>query len=229
MRDSGLLEILIPAFEKSSGYSVRYIAVGTGAALELGSNGDADILIVHSPTKEQEFISQGKGIDRTPFAWNTFILIGPNDDPANIAETSDVKEAFKQISSTNSCFISRGDESGTHSKEKQLWDASNISPEGDWYLSIGQGMGAAITMAYQKDCYTLSDKGTFLHREDVDLKSFEFDSEELINIYSIIRLNTDKEVEANTFRGYLISDGKSLIKNYSVNGQSLFNPISGQQ
>lgn len=229
MRDSGLLETLIPEFEKSSGYSVRYIAVGTGAALELGENGDADLLIVHSPSKELQFINKGKGIDRTPFTWNTYVLIGPKNDPAKISNVSNITDVMNRISSSESCFVSRGDESGTHAKELELWQTSNISPKGDWYLSIGQGMGAAITIAYEKDCYTLSDKGTYLHREDINLEIFEFSSEELINIYSVIRLNTEKNTQANALRDYLVNNGQEVIENYTVNGQTLFNPISDLQ
>jgi len=226
MRDSGLLEHLLPQFTSSTGVELRYVAVGTGAALELGENGDADVLIVHSPQMEENFISLGKGIDRTPFAWNTFIIIGPPSDPANISKTTNISEALKRIYSTKSCFISRGDESGTHSKEVELWNTAKITPKGDWYLSIGQGMGAAITMAYQKDCYTLSDKGTYLHRNDVDLKSFDLNSEELVNIYSVIRLDNSMVKQSNILRDFLISDGQEIINNYTVNGEILFNPIS---
>jgi len=226
MRDSGLLEYLLPQFTTSTGIELRYVAVGTGAALNLGESGDADVLIVHSPKMEEEFISLGKGIERTPFTWNKFIIIGPSNDPANISKTTDVFEALKRIHATKSCFVSRGDESGTHSKEIELWDIANITPKGDWYLSIGQGMGAAITMAYQKDCYTLSDRGTFLHRDDTNLKSYNFNSEELVNIYSIIILDNPMKEQSKILQEYLNSDGQDVIRNYTVNGEILFNPIS---
>ena len=230
MRDSGLLDVLIPAFEESSGYSVDYVAVGTGAALNLGKQGDADALLVHAPDKEVEFIEQGYAEERHTFAWNRFVILGPHEIKG------DLLDALEEIVEEEMCFISRGDASGTHFKEQELWRELNSShgiemvednegyhPVGDWFMSIGQGMGAAITMAHEKECFVLSDKGTALHRDDVDLQMMEFESNLTLNLYSYIPISETSVV--SEFQEFLLTEGQAIIAEYKINDQQLFNLI----
>lgn len=233
MRDSGLLDTLLPAFTKSTGIKIDYVAAGTGAALNLGKSGDVDLLIVHAPAAEIEFIQQGHGIERKTFAWNRFVILSPQNDPVGM--TGNLSESLVKIAEAEHCFVSRGDNSGTHIKEQELWnsiveatdieiitDTLGTHPTGEWYYSIGQGMSAAITMAYEKDCYTLSDKGTYLFRDDVDLTAHEFTDQLTLNSYSIILLNTKYSTESQLFFDYLFGEGISLIENYSINSEQLF-------
>jgi len=237
MRDSGLLDTLLPAFTESTGIEIDYIAVGSGAALNLGKSGDADLLIVHTPNAELKFIEDGYGIERKIFAWNLFVILSPANDPVGI--TGNLSESLVKIAESEHCFISRGDNSGTHMKEQELWnsitginnieittDSLGIHPIGEWYYSIGQGMSAAITMAYEKDCYTLSDKGTYLFRDDVDLIAHEFNNQLTLNPYSVILLDTKYSLESQLFFDYLFGEGALLIENYSINNKQLF--YSGQ-
>ena len=221
MRDSGLLDELLPAFERATGIHVNVVAVGTGAALNLGENGDADVLIVHSPEKEIEFIENGFGISRSIFAWNRFVLIGPN----KLDGFSNVSEAFSSLE--NECFVSRGDNSGTHIKELEIWEMAGIKP-GKEYLSIGQGMASALNMADELQCWTLSDKGTWLFRSNqLDLEATSWDDNLTLNPYSIIQLKGEKSEESLQFYDFLLSfESQQIISNYSINGQPLFN--SGQ-
>ena len=233
MRDSGLLDILLPEFTESTGIEIDYVAVGTGAALNLGKSGDADILIVHAPEKEEDFINQGYGLERKTFAWNHFVILSPPDDPVGMS--SNLSQSLADIANAEHCFISRGDNSGTHIKEQEIWnsinqshnlalttDSSGTHPVGDWYFSIGQGMSATITMAHEKDCYTLSDKGTHLNRDDTNLKSHEFTNNLTLNQYSIILLESKYSSQAEEFSEFLFGPGSSIIENYSINGERLF-------
>ena len=231
MRDSGLLDELIPAFSEQYGVEIDVIAVGTGAALNLGKTKDADLLIVHAPEKEIQFISDGYAENRTTFAWNRFVILSPE---AN--QETDLLELLNNIIEQEDCFISRGDNSGTHVKEQELWltasetygfslieEGDQIRPSGEWYYSIGQGMGAAITMADEKNCYTLSDKGTALSRQSMDLQMIEFDNDQTTNPYSVIPIEGDDYDQANLFVEFLQSDkSQKIIENYSINGQELF-------
>ncbi|MBL6743730.1 MAG: substrate-binding domain-containing protein [Candidatus Poseidonia sp.] len=230
MRDSGLLDILVADFEQQHDLRVEYVAVGTGAALELGENKDVDALIVHAPEQETTFIEQGFGTERTLLAWNSFVLLSPMTLPGQL------EDAFFEIQNESHCFISRGDFSGTHQKEQDIWrqlnqshdvpltsDSNGVHPSGDWYRSIGQGMGAAINMAHEKNCITLSDRGTALHYEDkVTLDRFEYDDEILYNPYSFISI-TDRPAGPNTiFLDYLTKQGKDIIANYTIGGEPAF-------
>jgi len=162
--DSGLLDYLLPAFEEGTGIQVDVVAVGTGQALEMGRNGDADVLLVHAPAREEAFVAEGHGVDRRPVMHNDFVVVGPEEDPASIAGMTDAAAAFARIAGAQATFVSRGDDSGTHTKERSIWEAAGVTPGGDWYVSAGQGMGAVLTMAEELGGYTLTDRGTYLSR-----------------------------------------------------------------
>ena len=210
MRDSGLLDVLLPAFTNATGHEVDVVAVGTGAALNLGRNGDADVLIVHAPEAEADFLGEGHGTSRTVFAWNTFVLLTP--EPMN-GSLFDVLDAVVE---SERCFVSRGD---------VIEDRSGIHPDGDWYLSIGQGMGAAITMADEKRCVTLSDLGTALFRSDtVDLDLQRYNDTVLLNPYSIIPLDGPHGAAAEALRTFLLDDAAGVIEAHTVSGEPMFTP-----
>ena len=229
MRDSGLLAELLPIFTEETGIEVDVIAVGSGAAMNLAKANDVDVLISHSPTNEIQFIEEGHGINRTTFAWNRFVLVGPYQLSGNLTE------AMSSLVTENKCFISRGDSSGTHIKEQDVWrsvaeinDFTFINNElgyhPDWegYQSIGQGMGAAITIANELECWTLSDKGTALFRSDnIELSIQEFESSELVNPYSVLLLENEKILETTQFRDFLLTN-HDLIDTYTVGNQTLF-------
>jgi tungstate transport system substrate-binding protein len=185
-QDSGLLDELLPRFEKDSGCSVKTIAVGSGEALELGERGDADVLLVHSPEAEEEYMQGGHGTSRKAVMHNDFIVVGPAADPAKINGVSSAAEAFTRIAKAEAPFASRGDESGTHTKELSLWEAAGIEPAGSWYIETGQGMGETLTIASQKQAYTLSDRGTYLATENLDLEPLVEGGKDLLNPYHVI-------------------------------------------
>jgi tungstate transport system substrate-binding protein len=162
--DSGLLEFLLPEFEDEFNVQVDVIAVGTGQAVALGENGDADVILVHNLSLETAFVEQGYGVERFPVAFNDFILLGPQDDPAGVAAASSATEALKRIASSGSDFASRGDDSGTHAREQSLWKEAGLEPSAadSWYLSLGQGMGETLLFTEERSAYTLSDRGTYL-------------------------------------------------------------------
>ena len=164
VNDSGLMDYLKPEFEKDTGIKLEIASAGSGAAIEKGRTGDADCLLVHSPTAEDEFIDEGYGEKRTVFMYNYFVIVGPPDDPAGVKDRTEASDAFKRIANhETSTFVSRGDESGTHNAEKAIWALADIDPEGkDWYKSTGSGMGASLNMASETDAYILTDKGTYL-------------------------------------------------------------------
>ncbi|NOX96806.1 MAG: solute-binding protein, partial [Nitrospirae bacterium] len=164
--NSGLLDVLLPAFEQRYGIRVYAIAVGTGKALKLAENGDVDLVLVHAPRLEKEFVKKGFGIDRTGVFYNDFVVLGPKEDPARVKNLKKVVDVFKKIARGKFTFISRGDNSGTYTKEMDIWKQADISPKGLWYLETGQGMGTTLTIANEKKGYCLSDRGTFLSFED---------------------------------------------------------------
>jgi tungstate transport system substrate-binding protein len=229
MRDSGLLAELLPVFTEETGIEVDVIAVGSGAAMNLAKTNDVDVLISHSPVNEIQFIEDGYGINRSTFAWNRFVLIGPEQLPGNLTE------AMSSLVNGNKCFISRGDSSGTHIKEQDVWrsvakvedfsfldNGLGYHPDWEGYQSIGQGMGAAITIADELECWTLSDKGTALFRLDnIELNIQEFESPELVNPYSVLLLENDKLVETTIFQEFLLNN-QDIIDNYMVGNQTLF-------
>jgi tungstate transport system substrate-binding protein len=185
-QDSGLLDELVPRFEDESGCSVKTIAVGSGEALELGEKGDADVLLVHSPEAEEEYMKGGNGVSRKAVMHNDFIVVGPADDPAASKAAGSAAEAFARIAKAEAPFASRADESGTNTKELSLWQAAGIEPKDSWYIETGQGMGETLTIASQKQAYTLSDRGTFLATDNLDLDLLVEGGKELLNPYHVI-------------------------------------------
>ncbi len=231
-RDSGLLDVLVPRFEAQTGVQVKVIAVGTGAALRMGREGNADVLLVHAPAAEEEFMRQGYGLERRPVMYNDFVLVGPPDDPAAVRGEA-VAEALRRIARAEALFLSRGDDSGTHKKERALWELAGISPGGAWYQESGQGMGATLKIASEKGAYTLSDRGTFLNLRDVvDLEVLVEGEEVLFNPYHVIVVNPERHPAVNAeaakaFAEFLTSSAvQALIGEYGREqfGQPLFVP-----
>lgn len=229
--NSGLLDVLNPAFEQKHDVVVDVIAVGTGKALKLGENGDVDIVFVHAPPAEQKFVEAGYGVDRAAVMHNDFVIIGPPDDPAGIADTSSAVEALQKISESKATFVSRGDDSGTHKKEKQLWNEAGIEPGGDWYLAVGQGMGAVLQIADDKQAYTLTDRGTYIaYGDKIDLQIVSEGDKALYNPYHIIAVNPEKHshVKYDLATDYINfvtgEEGQRIIKDYRMQGQQLFYP-----
>ena len=185
-RDSGLLDDLVPAFERGSECRVKTLAVGSGDALKLGERGDADVLLVHSPKAEEAYMQGGHGASRVAVMHNDFVLVGPPSDPARIAGTRDAVTALRRIARARAPFASRADESGTNAKELDLWEKAGVTPHGGWYVETGQGMGETLTIASQKRAYTLSDRGTFLATEHLDAKILVEGGAALVNPYHVI-------------------------------------------
>ena len=229
LQDSGLLTELLPTFTDRTGTEIDVIAVGSGAAMSLAQNNDVDVLIVHDPIREMEFIADGFAENRTTFAWNRFVLLGPINVSGNLSETLDY------IIEENQCFVSRGDESGTHQKEQELWrmfsnqseaefveDELGYHPVWDGYQSIGQGMGAAITISNELECWTLSDRGTALYRQDnTNMIIHQFNDTVLINPYSILLMDNQHRESTTALRDFLVSSMEE-IENYTVKNETLF-------
>jgi tungstate transport system substrate-binding protein len=235
-QDSGLLDYLLPEFEKEFGSKVYVIAVGSGQALKLGQDGNADVLLVHSPAAETEFMKNGDGVRREDVMYNDFVIVGPENDPAGIKGMTSAVEAFKKIAESQSKFLSRGDKSGTNTKELGLWEKANITPSGDWYLSTGQGMGEVLTMATEQQAYTLSDRATYLARtkEGLNLSILVEGDKNLFNPYGVIAVNPAKNPKiqadlANKFIDWLTSlpiQEKISQFGQADFGQALFTPDS---
>ncbi|MGQ9571841.1 MAG: substrate-binding domain-containing protein [Dehalococcoidia bacterium] len=238
VQDSGLLDELIPRFEEGTDYSVKPIAVGSGAALKLGERGDVDVLLVHAPDAEQEFMAAGYGVDRRLVMYNDFLLLGPSSDPAGIKGMESVRDAFQAIADGRSLFISRGDESGTHQLERRLWQQLGLDPSSrSWYQEVGAGMGQTLAIANDKAAYTLSDRATYLQlSERLSLDILVEGDRELLNVYHVIRVNPERHsglnVEgAKAFVDFLVSAGaQDMIRTFGVEefGQPLFVPAAGQ-
>ncbi len=228
-QDSGLLDELLPRFEDESGCSVKTIAVGSGEAIALGEKGDADVLLVHSPADEEEFMADGNGTSRKAVMHNDFVLVGPPDDPAKIKQAGGASEALTTIAEEKAPFASRGDDSGTHTKELSLWEGAGTEPSGSWYLETGQGMGETLTIADQKEAYTLSDRGTFLATDNLDSELLVEGGKELLNPYHVIVVRGEKvnRACADDFSDWITSpDTQTAIKDFGVDeyGESLFLP-----
>ena len=228
-RDSGLLDELLPSFEEESGCSVKTLAVGSGEAMELGEKGDADVLLVHSPEAEREFMAAGHGASREAVMHNDFVLVGPAGDPAQIKDAGDAPDALASIATAEEAFASRGDDSGTHAKELELWEEAGTEPNGSWYIETGQGMGETLTIASQKQAYTLSDRGTFLATDNLDSELLLEGGEELLNPYHVIvvRAEDTNRVCARAFASWITAPGtQRRIKRFGVAefGEPLFFP-----
>ncbi len=227
--NSGLLSELLPPFEKECGCKVDVIAVGTGKALKLGEAGDVDVVFVHARKLEDKFVENGYGVNRRDVMYNDFVLLGPPDDPAGAGKESSVAAAFRAVSSKQAPFISRGDESGTHQREKAIWESAGIVPKGAWYVEAGQGMGEVLTMANEKRGYTLSDRGTYIaFRKKSDLVVVREGDKNLWNPYGIIAVNPKKFPHAKYDLAMKFIDfvtgpkGRSIISGYKLEGQQLF-------
>lgn len=192
-QDSGLLDELLPDFEQETGCTLKTVAVGSGEALELGAQDNADVLLVHSPDAEEQFMDAGYGLSRDPVMYNDFVIVGPEADPAKIEDAPDAAEALTRISETQSPFASRGDDSGTNAKELSLWEAAGADTAGEWYFETGQGMGETLTIADQKSAYTLADRGTFLATGSLDSVILYEGSDDLQNFYHVIVVDRDEE------------------------------------
>jgi len=235
-QDSGLLDYLLPDFEKEFNTKVDVIAVGTGQALQLGKDGNADVLLVHARAQEDAFMEAGDGARREDVMYNDFVIVGPESDPAGIKGMSSAADAFKKIAETQSPFISRGDKSGTNTKELAIWKSAEITPEGDWYIAAGQGMGEVLTMTEEQQAYTLSDRATYLARTKTGLmlKVLVEKDQVLLNPYGVITVNPSKGSQINSdlatkFMDWLISvPVQQKIEQYGKEdfGQSLFTPDS---
>jgi tungstate transport system substrate-binding protein len=228
-QDSGLLDALLPRFENASGCSVKTVAVGSGEAIALGEKGDADALLVHSPEDEKEFMAAGHGASRKAVMHNDFVPVGPPDDPAQIRRAAGATDALTRIAEAQAPFASRGDDSGTHTKELALWEASGTKPGGSWYLETGQGMGETLTIADQKQAYTLSDRGTFLATDNLDSQLLVEGGRELLNPYHVIVVRGEKvnAACAREFSTWITEPAtQRQIKRFGVAeyGESLFLP-----
>ena len=238
-QDSGLLDVLIPIFEKKTGYFVKTIAVGSGQAMAMGRKGEADVLLVHSPAAEKKFVAEGYGVNRRIIMHNDFVVVGPPEDPAKIKGTKGAVEAFKKIAAAGSLFLSRGDKSGTHSKELAIWKAAGMKPEGQkWYQQTGLGMGQTLNVASEKKGYTLADRGTYLalkKRLGLDILS-EGDAI-LLNVYHVIEVNPAKWPKVNgagarAFADFMVAqETQGIIKTFGVEkfGSPLFFPDAGKK
>jgi tungstate transport system substrate-binding protein len=232
--DTGLLDYLLPEFEKAYNVKVKPIAVGSGEALKMGERGDADVLLVHAKSDEEAFVKSGFGLERVEVMWNDFVILGPQADPAGIKGDKSAVDAFKKIADAGATFLSRGDDSGTNKKELKLWAAAGVNPVGQpWYVETGQSMGETITVTDQKQGYTLSDRATYLARKDtLQIAILVEGDKQLLNPYSVIVVNPEKHpgLKLNTrgagdFVEFMTSEkGQEMIGAYKKNGVILFHP-----
>ena len=238
-QDSGLLDVLLPIFEKKTGYFVKTIAVGSGQAMAMGQKGEADVLLVHSPDAEKKFIAEGYGINRRLIMHNDYIVVGPSEDLGKIQGIKSTLEIFKKIAVAKALFLSRGDNSGTNAKEKSIWKAAGINPEGEkWYQQTGLGMGQTLNVAAEKKGYTLADRGTYLAlKKNLNLNILVEGDAILLNIYHVIEVNPAKWPKANAagarvFADFMVSkETQEIIKTFGVDkfGSPLFFPDAGKK
>ena len=236
-QDSGLLDVLVPMFEKKTGMTVKTISVGTGQALALAARGEADVALVHAPSVERKYVEEGKMRNRRLVMYNDFVVIGPEDDPAKIKGMTKATEALKRIAETQSRFVSRGDKSGTHVLEQGLWKQAGVDPKGAWYIESGQGMGQTLGIANDRRAYTITDRGTWLaFQKRISLPVLVERDKPLLNIYSVMEINPANGPRVNTAGGKAFADfmvapeTQGLIKIFGVDkfGQPLFVPIAGK-
>ena len=233
--DSGLLDFLVPIFEKENGCKVQVISVGTGAAIRYGKDGNADVVLVHDPVAEAQVVKQGFFVERKYLMYNDFVIVGPAEDPAGIKGLTSVTEALKKIQSTQAIFVSRADQSGTHKKEQRLWAAAGLNPKGSWYLEAGAGMEAVLRIANEKQAYCLTDRGTYLaHQKEYELTIVTEGDKEMFNPYHVMLVSPSKYPFVNNslarkFSDFLTSErGQKMIAEYGVDkyGQPLFYPAA---
>jgi tungstate transport system substrate-binding protein len=236
-QDSGLLDVLVPMFEKRTGMTVKTISVGTGQALALAARGEADVALVHAPSVERKYVEEGKMRNRRLVMYNDFVVIGPEDDPAKIKGMAKAVDALKRIAGTQSRFVSRGDKSGTHVLELGLWKQAGVEPKGAWYIESGQGMGQTLGIANDRRAYTITDRGTWLaFQKRISLPILVEKDKLLLNIYSAMEINPANGPRVNTAGGKAFADfmvaveTQSVIKDFGVDkyGQPLFVPIAGK-
>ncbi|MEH6953547.1 substrate-binding domain-containing protein [Neobacillus drentensis] len=230
-QDSGLLDVIIPMFEKENNVKVKTIAVGTGQALEMGTKGEADALLVHAPAAEKAVVDAGDGINYKRVMYNDFILVGPKENPAGVSG-DDIMAAFKKLADSKATFVSRGDDSGTHKKELGIWEMDNIKPAGDWYVSTGQGMGQTLQVAAEKKGYVLTDRATWLAQEkNLDTLQIVVEGgKDLMNIYHVMQVNPKKHdkinsIDAEKFVEFMVDPKtQDVIEQFGKKeyGQSLF-------
>jgi len=238
-QDSGLLDVLLPIFEKKTAYFVKTIAVGSGQAMAMGQKGEADVLLVHSPSAEKKFMADGYGVNRRLVMHNDYIVVGPSEDPAKMKGLKSSQEAFKKIALAKALFLSRGDNSGTNSKEKEIWKAAGINPEAEkWYQQTGLGMGQTLNVAAEKKGYTLADRGTYLAlKKNLNLDILVEGDAILLNIYHVIEVNPAKWPKVNAagakaFSDFMVSsETQGVVKTFGVDkfGSPLFFPDAGKR
>jgi len=236
---SGLFTHILPAFEKKTGIRVRVVALGTGQALDMARRGDADVAFVHARSAEEKFVAEGAGVKRIPVMYNDFVLIGPKSDPAKIAGGKDILEALRRIKAAAPPFVSRGDRSGTHMAELDLWKLAGVdiaSDKGPWYRDTGQGMGPALNTASSMNGYVLADRGTWLSfKNRGDLAIMVEGDKKLFNQYGVILVNPKKHEHVKkelgqAFINWLVSkEGQQAIADYKIGGEQLFFPNAGQE
>lgn len=228
--NSGLLKVLLPPFERQNSCRVDVVAVGTGAALKLGEAGDVDVVFVHARKLEDRFVAAGFGVNRRDVMYNDFVILGPATDPAKVRGAGTAAEAMRRVAAAQARFISRGDESGTHLKEQELWEQAGIKPAGKWYQSVGQGMGEVIMMSTEQRAYTLADRGTYnaFRHGKTDLEVLFQGEKGLFNPYGVIAVNPQKFAHANyglamKFIEFVMGpEGQQIIADYKVAGDTIF-------
>lgn len=229
--NSGLLGYLLPNFEKETGYKIHVIAVGTGKALRMGRDGDVDVMLIHAPGAEKKFIDEGYNENRYSVMYNDFVMVGPDNDSANLASARNLKDAMIKIAENQSPFVSRGDDSGTHKKERILWQVANLVPKGQWYREAGQGMGKVLQIAGELNAYTLTDRGTWIAYENKSPLKIVFEKDAALNNpYSIIAVGTQRYPDTNhagamALVKWIVSPAaQKLIGDFRINGKPLFIP-----
>ena len=236
-QDSGLLDVLVPAFERRTGFVVKTVAVGTGQALKMGEEGNADVLLVHAPEAERAFMEDGFGAERWLVMHNDFVIVGPASDPAEVRGVSQAADAFRQIAAAPTNFISRGDDSGTHKMELRLWESAAVAPAGGWHQESGQGMSATLRIASEKAAYTLTDRATYLAlRSGLDLVILVEGDLALLNVYHVITVSPERWPKVNAegaraFAEFLVSaEGQAPIGGFGLAefGEPLFIPDAGK-
>ncbi len=235
-QDSGLLDLLVPLFEKKTGYTVKSIAVGTGQALALAARGEADVALAHAPSLEKQYVAEGKLLNRRLVMYNDFVIVGPPGDPARARSAGGAVEALRLIAWSGARFVSRGDNSGTHLLERALWKEAGVEPRGAWYIESGQGMGATLALAGDRGAYALSDRATYLaFKKRVALAVLLEGDRPLLNIYSVMEANPSSGPRVNAAGGKAFADFmvnpevQAMIKTFGVKryGGPLFVPIAG--